>query len=540
MNISNNIWSQKIVVSPYCRVSTDKDDQVNSLDSQIKYFSSFIKNHPNWTLGEIYYDEGISGTSVKKRKNFNRLIDDALAGRVQFIITKEVSRFARNTVDTLVFTRQLKDRNVGVYFVLDNINTLDSDGELRLTIMASLAQEESRKTSERVKWGQKRRMEQGVVFGHDLLGYSVVNGILIIKPDEAKLVKTIFNKFLEGFGSHSLAQILRTNGAKSRHSKQWCNTTVLKMLRNEKYVGDLCQKKTYTTDFLSHNRKYNRNLDDMVYLKDHHEPIIDRDTWQKVQQELARRSPDDVIKSKHSNRYWCSGKLVCGECGRRFAKRAKKLKNGENIKAWRCYNAACNGRKKTIGDTQVGCDSFAVNEAVLVKCIGETINYVKQNESLLIDEMLSEIKSVQSQSKPINTAELLSKITDLQSLKSKAIDLALKGFITNDDLKRQNDYYDKEITILSNQVDDAKKTNNLIETQVFETQKYIGEINKILSLKEENLLLYKEILNKIILYNDRILTVYFHHLPFGLKFKYKTLGRLKTYTVDILDTEIVT
>jgi len=536
---SSAIWTQKIVVSPYCRVSTDKDDQANSLESQINYFSNFIKNHPNWTLGEIYYDEGISGTSINKRKNFIRLIEDALNGRVQFIITKEVPRFARNTVDTLSFTRKLKEHNIGVYFVLDNINTLDSDGELRLTIMAALAQEESRKTSERVKWGQRRRMEAGVVFGHNLLGYSVINGKLIIKPEEAKLVKIIFEKFLNGYGSHALAQILRAHGAKSKHSKQWCNTTVLKMLRNEKYVGDLCQRKTYTTDYLTHNRKYNRDTTDMIYLKNHHEPIIDRDTWERVQAELARRSPNDNIKSKHSNRYWCSGKLVCGECGRKFAKRAKKLKSGENIKAWRCYDAACNGRKKTLGGIEVGCNSFAVNEAVLIKCIGETIKYVKQNKSLLIEEMLAEIKSVQSESKPIDIAGLLNKIEDLQLLKGKVIDLALKGLISDDDLKRQNNYYSKEISQLASQITVAQNANNLIEQQSFETQKYITEIKKILELKDENLLLYKEILDEVILYNDKILIIYLHYLPFGLKFKYKTSGRMDTYKVDILDTEIV-
>ena len=537
---SSNIWTQKIIVSPYCRVSTDKDDQANSLESQIKYFTNLIKNHPNWNLGEIYYDEGISGTSTKKRKHFNRLIKDAMAGKVQFIITKEVSRFARNTVDTLDFTRKLKECGVGVYFVLDNINTLDPDGELRLTIMAALAQEESRKTSERVKWGQRRRMEAGVVFGHDLLGYSVKDGKLTIKPDEAHLVKVMFEKFLDGYGSHSLAQILRSHGAKSKHSKQWWNTTVLKLLRNEKYVGDLCQRKTYTTDYLTHNRKYNRDADDMIYIENHHEAIIDRDTWEKVQHELMRRSPDDDIKSKHSNRYWCSGKLICGECGRRFTKRAKKLKNGENIKAWRCYAAANSGRKKTTKlGIEVGCDSFAVNEAVLTKCISETIRFVKQNETSLIDEFLAEIKYVQSESKLIDIPELLTKIDDLQVLKGKAIDLALKGVISADDLKRQNGYYDKEINIISQQVDNAQKANDLIEQQKFDSQKYVTEIRKILTLGDENLLLYKEVLDKITLYNNRVLIVHLHHLPFGLKFNYKTSGRMETYKIDIEDTEIV-
>ena len=163
-------------VAAYCRVSTDKDDQANSFESQKLYFEEYIKRNPEWELYEIYADEGLTGTSTKKRKAFNKMIADAHLGKFDLIITKEVSRFARNTVDTLQYTRELKSLNIGVYFALDNIDTLAPDGELRLTIMASLAQEESRKTSERVKWGQKRQMEKGVVFGRDMLGYDVVNG----------------------------------------------------------------------------------------------------------------------------------------------------------------------------------------------------------------------------------------------------------------------------------------------------------------------------------------------------------------------------
>ena len=167
-------------VAAYCRVSTDKSDQKNSFEGQKSYFESYIKSHRDWKLINIYADEGITGTSTKKRKEFNTMISDAKSGKINMIITKEVSRFARNTVDTLQYTRELKAAGVSVFFINDNINTMDNDGELRLTIMASIAQEESRKTSERVKWGQKRRMEQGVVFGRNILGYHLKNGVLTV------------------------------------------------------------------------------------------------------------------------------------------------------------------------------------------------------------------------------------------------------------------------------------------------------------------------------------------------------------------------
>ena len=186
---------KKLKVAAYARVSTDKDDQANSLENQKQYFQSYILNHEDWDFVDVYFDEGISGTQTKKRLGFNKMIDDAENGDIDLIITKEVSRFARNTVDTLSYTRRLKDSGIGVIFTLDNIDTRQSDGEFRLTIMASIAQEESRKTSERVKWGQKRQMEKGVVFGRDLLGYTVKNGVLYINEEEVPVVRAIFHKY---------------------------------------------------------------------------------------------------------------------------------------------------------------------------------------------------------------------------------------------------------------------------------------------------------------------------------------------------------
>lgn len=176
---------KKVRAAAYGRVSTEKDDQVNSLISQREYFSDYIRQHEDWELTGIYYDEGISGTQTANRRGFNQMIQDAMAGKIDLILTKEVSRFARNTVDTLSYIRKLKEKGVRVIFTIDNIDTMDGDGELRLSIMATLAQDESRKTSERVKWGQKRRMEQGVVFGRDLLGYTVKAGNLFVNEEEA-------------------------------------------------------------------------------------------------------------------------------------------------------------------------------------------------------------------------------------------------------------------------------------------------------------------------------------------------------------------
>ena len=252
------------------------------------------------------------------------MIACAKNGELDLIVTKEISRFARNTLDSISYTRELKKLGVGVIFMNDNINTLDGDAELRLAIMSSIAQEESRRTSERVKWGQKRQMEQGVVFGRSMLGYDVTDGKMTVNPDGAEVVRLIFQKFVqEGKGTHVIARELREAGINPMRVKEWSNTVILRLLRNEKYCGDLVQKKTYTPDYLSHDKKYNKGQEEFVILKDHHEPIISRELFNEANRILDERSDSMKGKSKHSNRYPFSGKIKCGCCGSSYVARYK-------------------------------------------------------------------------------------------------------------------------------------------------------------------------------------------------------------------------
>jgi DNA invertase Pin-like site-specific DNA recombinase len=223
------------------------------LTAQIKYFTEYISGHSEWKLKEVYFDEGITGTSVKKREGFNCMIADAEQGKVDLILTKEVSRFARNTIDTLTYTRKLSSIGVGVIFTNDNIDTRDKDGELRLTIMASIAQEESRKVSERVKWGIRRKMEDGWVYGQSaMLGFRIENGKLTIIPEEAEVEKRIFNSYVyDKKGCHTIANELNAAGLLTGRGKMWREDGVIRILKNDKYVGDLTQWKHYSTDFLS-------------------------------------------------------------------------------------------------------------------------------------------------------------------------------------------------------------------------------------------------------------------------------------------------
>ncbi len=529
-------------VAAYARVSTDKDDQANSLISQRTYFADYIRHHESWKLSEVYYDEGISGTQTKKRAGFNRMVRDALNGELDLIVTKEVSRFARNTVDTLSYTRQLKDHGVGVIFTIDNIDTREADGELRLTIMASIAQEESRKTSERVKWGQKRRMEQGVVFGRDLLGYTVQNGVLTINPEEVPVVKAIFHKYTnEGKGTWTIARELLLEGMRPKRIALWSNTVILRVLRNEKYVGDLLQKKTITPNYLTHAKKYNHGEEEMVYLQNHHEPIIDRELWDRTQEELMRRSPSPEQRSKHSNRYWCSGKIHCAECGGRFVSRTKHYKSGHVYKGWRCFAAATHGvRKQDADGKEIGCNSNSISERSLQTCMGYCISLVQSERDSLKKEILREIANQKKISrKKENPQKIQKKIEAIEAKKRKAIDLMLDGLISEEDLKKQTAWYNEELDRLQQQMDRALQANKDNANQVSEMEQYVQALDEIMDKDSQSEMVYKEVLDHIDIHRGGILDIYLKNIPIGIRLKIKASGKGDFFKTEILETSFL-
>jgi DNA invertase Pin-like site-specific DNA recombinase len=471
------------------------------------------------------------------------MIDNAMNGYIDLILTKEVSRFARNTVDTLFYIRKLKEYNVGVKFLIDNIDTRISNDEFRLTIMASVAQEESRKTSERVKWGQKRRMEAGVVFGRDLLGYHVENGILTINPDEVPVVKAIFHKYTnEGKGTQVIARELLEEGLRPKRIKLWSNTVILRALRNEKYVGDLCQKKTYTPDFITHAKKYNRGVEEKVYIKDHHEPIIDRDLWDRTQAELERRTTSIEQKSKHSNRYWCSGKIDCGECGCKFVSRTKKLKNGTIYKSWRCINSARHGSIKTVLDGNiVGCDNMYIADKTLLYCAGYCIQLIQGNSDDLKDEILREISTTlkKAPDKKADCDKIRADIVKIESKKYKLVDAMLEGLITKEEMEKQKAWYDEEIASLNIKLAEAIDSNKKIDSQIRDMNRYSNAIDEILELDETNEAVYKEVVEKIVIHKGNVVDIWLKNIPFGIKLQIATSGRLEYFRVNIINVSFI-
>lgn len=529
----------------YARVSTEHDDQMNSLASQKLYFTNFICSQPGMKLSEVYYDEGISGTQTNKRAGFNQMIEDALQGKIDLILTKEVSRFARNTVDTLYYTRKLKEAGVGVIFTIDNIDTRDTDGELRLTIMASLAQEESRKTSERVKWGQKRRMELGVVFGRDLLGYTVKNGVLSINEEEVPAVKAIFHKYTnEGKGTHVIARELLEEGLRPKRIQQWSNTVILRALRNEKYVGDLCQKKTYTPDYLTHKKKYNRGQEEKVYIKDHHEGIIDRDLWDRTQEELRRRSPSEEQKSRHSNRYWCSGKIRCGECGYRFVSRTRKLQSGK-YRAWWCFQKSRHGGRKILDGQKVGCSNRSINERALFTCMKYCIDLLCNNKGKIRKEVLTDIQNVcNAPEETMDLAKVKQKMDAIEEKKRKSFDAMLEGMLSKEDLQKQTEWYDKELAHLQHMIAQSRKNDAFYNMGQKKMEQFEKSLDEILSFGDQNDMLYREILEKIVVYREEErgcnrLVVWLKSLPFGIQLRIRSTGSGERFRTEILETEFV-
>ena len=528
-------------VAAYCRVSTDREDQANSLQSQQKYFREYIQSHDGWELAEVYADEGISGTGTRRRAAFNRMIRDGEAGGFRLILTKEVSRFARNTVDTLEYTRRLKQSGIGVVFINDHIDTRDNDGELRLTIMASMAQEESRKTSERVKWGQKRRMEAGVVFGNNsTFGFETRQGKLFVKEEEAAVVRRIYQKFLhEGKGTHVIARELYEEGVPPPRTAtgKWSCVMIRRILRNEKYVGDLLQKKFVTTDFLTHKKVENRGREEQIYLKDHHEAIVDRETWEETQRELARRNGKQEEKSKYSNRYWCSGKIRCGICGSRFVLRTTKRPNGDTYKIWGCHSRVHYGNWKQNGQGDyVGCNMRMLNDRTLTACVQYVLRQLEFDADDILSELVSDIKRLESSGTDENAmAQCGIKRAEIEKKKEKALDAFLGGLMSGEELAMMRARYDRELAQLDRRMAEAKETVRAMEEQQAGLEAIIKTIKEGMDSSEE---VYREVIESVTVFQDYI-DIRVNCVSSVFRIWYTTSGKREDYQTVIERCEVL-
>jgi DNA invertase Pin-like site-specific DNA recombinase len=370
-------------VAGYARVSTDSDDQYASYEAQVDYYTTMIKANAEWEFVGIYTDEGISGTSTTRREGFKRMLDDALAGKIDLIVTKSVSRFARNTVDSLQTIRKLKEHKVEVYFEKESIKTFDSKGELLITIMSSLAQEESRSISENVKWGRRKRFADGQVtvpFTR-FLGYDKgPDGTLVVNAEQAKLVRYIFSLFLQGLTFHGIAKRLGDEGYTTVTGKRvWHSSTIQQMLTNVKYKGDVLLQKYYIADFLTKKPIVNKGEVPQYYVEKNHEAIITPEVFDLVQKEIKHRKENaEAMKGK----YLFSGRIRCGHCGGTYGPKVWHSKDRYRKVIWQC-NEKYAQRHKT-------CTAPNISEAELKQLFVKAVNKLVHDK----DEIIRNFKTI--------------------------------------------------------------------------------------------------------------------------------------------------
>ena len=395
-SLAENLEPKKKRVAAYCRVSTDQEEQLSSYEAQVKYYTAYIEGNPEYECAGIYADEGISGTNTKKREQFNRMIEDCKARKIDMVITKSISRFARNTLDTLTYVRLLKDLGIEVFFEKENIKTLDSKGEVLLSILSSLAQDESRSISENSTWGIRRRFEQGKLhINHTkFLGYDKdKNGNLVINPKQAKIVKRIYEDFLDGKGANRIARDLENDGTLNWNGKaKWYEGSIRKMLTNEKYKGDALLQKTYTVDFLSKKRAENNGQVPQYYVEDSHPAIIDKEMWEAVQLEMERRRNFALENGIQKLEYATTdnpfaGRVICGSCGKAFG---RKVWNSTDDRLrriiWRCNGKYVEKGKK-------GCDSRHIDDGVLEQAFVDVFNAIVENKDYFIGKWQGMLES---------------------------------------------------------------------------------------------------------------------------------------------------
>ena len=536
-------------VCAYCRVSTDEKDQRNSLIAQKQFFESFFEMHSNWTNIGIFADEGLSGTSLEKRDDFNRMLFEARHGNIDIILTKEVSRFSRNAQHLLNIVEELRNRGVYIWFLSDDIYTEKDDYREELSKAASDAERESLKTSRRVKWGHKQRMQSGVVFGRkEMYGYNIVkdekgNQHFEIIPKEAAVIKQIFEWFASGEGTHRIGKKLKEKDIDTkRYANSWTPIVILRILRNEKYVGDLAQGKTYTPNPLDHKKKYNTGESYKYYITDHHpeSAIIDRELWNKVQTILQEKAPSEEIKAKHSNRYWTSGKVYCGLCGGRYVSYVKKQKNIP-YRAWVCFENHQRGKYKQItletGKTEiVGCNALRVNDRVLQTAIHDIITeYIIPYRETLLDEMKKEIAEL---SKPKDTTKQIAKLQTALEKKQGEISKLTLGWTSGNvpDIA----YYssigtlNKDYEELQAQLRQMQEQGNSASAEVQIYTEYIEQLESVLALSENDLneAFYERITKQIFVYPLNLLEFRLSFIPMPIYMQYKTSGRGKDYTAE--------
>ena len=468
---TKSIYDIPLRVTFYARVSSDTDEQINSLDNQISYYEEFIQKNEKWTYVPGYVDEGLSGISTKKRKHFNEMIADAKEGAFDLIITKEISRFARNTLDSLQYTRELLGWGVGVFFQNDNINTLDEDAELRLTIMSSIAQDELRKLSSRVKFGHQQAIKSNVVLGNSrIFGYKKEDKRLVIDESQAPMVRDLFRLYATGeYSMKQLETLFYEQGYRNYNGNKIAHTTMSGIISNPKYKGYYVGNKVRIVDMFTKKQKF-LPPEEWVMFKDETgeivPAIVSEEIWDKANEVLARRSED--VKNRqgvcnHAN--LLTGKLYCAHCGTAYYRRESKSKDGKVNSKWVCSNKINNGAD--------ACPSFPIYEDEVKPILFEVFSETRVDVEALLASYEEMFKSMEADDETTKQIEEQKRIIELaDQKKNKLLELVTTGAITTANFKSMTASCDRE-------TEEAQKTLTELEEQLFtkeEYRKHIGEV----------------------------------------------------------------
>lgn len=458
-----SIFDTELAVAYYARVSTDKDEQINSLGNQKRYFEDYIAANPHWRFAGGYVDEGISGTSVEGREQFLKMIEDAKRGRFDLIVTKEISRFARNTLDSLRYTRELLRCGVGVYFQNDNINTFDKDAELRLTIMSSIAQDEVRKLSERTRFGFKRAQENSVLLGqNNLFGYNKIDGRLEIVEPEAAVVREVFERYAAGdLGLRAIANDLDSRGVRGRQGKPLTYSTLYGMIRNPKYKGCYAGRRYASRDYRD-KRSYRLSADKWLVHKDDRVPaIVPEALWEQANRLLASRGKTMKAHAQASqNRYAYSGKLICARHGTTFHRHVYKSKSRGEAECWNCKLYREKGKTG-------GCNSPTVYSHELDRILERVFEQITDERSAAVQEYIDNLRAFAArQDNAPALAQVEQEIETVTRRKDKLLDLALAGALSNDEFKQRNEVCNEQLAALEQQRTGLQNADKTLEERI--------------------------------------------------------------------------
>lgn len=465
----------KLKVAAYARVSTSSEEQLLSLENQKLHYEQRILANSNWEFVEMYFDEGISGTKIDKRNGLKRLLQDCETGKVDFILTKSISRFSRNALDCLEIVRRLIDLNIFIEFEKENINTQTMDGELMLSILSSLAESESRSLSQNTKWGIEKRFQNGTYkIGYPPFGYDWLDGAMVINKEQAVVVKDIFADILKGTSTGDIAEKLNQQGVTTKRRKTWHGTTIRGIIKNEKYIGDALFGKTFTDD--SFKRKVNRGDKNQYFMEGHHSAIIDKETFEQAQQMLVQNAKSKNIvqeDDKYQNRYSFSGILKCGECGGTFKRRIQTKNKNEKYVAWACTTH--------LKDKHSCSMKFIKDEQIKLAFI-TMMNKLFFSHQILLKPLLADVRST---TYTVDNTQIVVLDDELEKLKQQQDNLV--QFVANGYIDRPT--FVKEQNQLTKQMDDLENKRKMLTSSISKGFDNLESLEELVKLTKQGQML---------------------------------------------------